>query len=319
MASYIYDLSKGCLELSQPYGFQKTNKYFWRIVNDMYQSFSVDSYGLYPGVKEFRIVFSVMPLCMGLRPDFRRPSSGPYYLKRFEASANPYDGISRWNDSSDGWVYTSDPTCQQTCRSEATRMLAEHLLPFFERTTHSESALEELIQLEALFHDNRLKNLGLSGRPELDPAGPNARLDLYDSTKYYLAIKAGNFEFAQQVLEKLVLNYSEGYSRSLSKYLESHDEPPNEAGIEHLIEHLEKGNFEEIHRLFFEKNPLAARAEEAYVLWDKKTLDSLESELDHARKHDAEYFRNLFEANEESSRNAFEAFVQKGKKSHPSK
>ena len=295
MASCISVISKRCRELAQLYGFQKEKKCFWRIVNDMYQFYSIDSYSLYPSVRKCRISFGVMPLCSGVRPNFRLPSTGPYYLKRFEAPSDP-------NDSIDGWEYTSDPVRQQICHSEAARMLTEHLMPFFERTTHSETALEELIQLEALIHDNRLEALGLSGKPELDPAGPNARLNLYDGTKFYLAIKAGNFEFARQVLEKRVCNYSEGYNRRLSEYCKSHKDPPSESGIEHMVEQIQKKDFLSIHSLVRRNDPLAARIEEAYLLSDKKTLDRLSFYLDRTLEHDAEYFRKLFSEKEEMSR-----------------
>lgn len=282
-----------CAASVAPLGFVQTKKVFWRVAGDMYQTFYVETYGICAGVKKCRIGFCVIPLCAGINAETDIRPRGLYYLKQFEPTY-----VDR--ESTDGWNYTDDEKCQNSSICEIIRMLETYLIPFFERTTQSEIALDEVIALEALFNDNRL-SLGPNRRPALDFAGPDARLNKRDITKYYLAVRAGNYDLALEVME----NVQNSRAAAFRYYSEKFSGSATIAGIEDLVVRLKSGDTDYIANLKKRESPLLLREAEAYYIASKEQLQEAETVIAHLRANNKEYFRILFLANEERSKDSF--------------
>ena len=189
-----------CKNMVEPHGFRHKNRVFIRVINDVCQSFYVETLSRGPDQKACRIGFSVLPLCQKIYAQQIERGVGLYYLRKFELC----DGI-----ESDSWRYKVDPESISLCIEEIMKYISTYLIPFFERTTCAKSAFSELIALEKLFNENRVTALNLAGIE--DGAGPNAKINLYDGAKYYMALKNGNYDYAKKsrraVLQQNLIAY----------------------------------------------------------------------------------------------------------------
>lgn len=198
-----------CEQAVSHQGFSRKKDVFIRVVNDVCQSFYMEQLNRGPCEKVCRIGFSVLSL--GQKVDVRRVENGVglYYLRKFEIC----DGT-----EIDGWRYKLNPEDISSCIEEILRYLEKYLIPFFERANCSEKAFFELIALEKLFNNNRIAYLKLNGREDL--AGSGAELNLFDSAKYYMALKNGNHSYAKKRLSALLdlnLMSYENEKRNLSE------------------------------------------------------------------------------------------------------
>ena len=300
MKKFIQVCTKQCADIVQESGFKQSKNVFWRIVGDMYQTFYVETFKERAAMENCRIGFCVIPLCARVSAEADIRQQGLYYLKKFEPSYHLED----WQPW-DGWRYNHDEKLKEFCCKEITRMLKEYLIPFFERTSQSKTALSELIALEALFDDNRL-SLGPGRAPAIDATGGTARLNKYDPVKYYLAVKAGDFDFALDVMESVLRRQEESFRQSADEF--SGIATTN--GIEELIDHLKSGDMEYILKLQRKHDPLLARVGEAFYIVRKEQLEESKLIVEKLKDKDVEYFRQLFRENEEYSRNSFNHLIE---------
>ena len=181
-----------CKTRYAPYKFCQIGKTFARIYNDTLQTFSLKEY---EHQNAMTVEFSVIPLCMQLPVfpnglEFYVLNMGSYELDHFDVD-NCIDlgwrrADSNLNENDDNYVL------------RIVKAVDRYLIPFFERCTNCEKALFEVIELEKLFERNRIKALSIMGLN--DCAKPFAERVLFDSKKYYMAIKAKNFEYARRYL-----------------------------------------------------------------------------------------------------------------------
>lgn len=299
MKKFIQVCTKQCADIAQELGFKQSKNVFWRIVNDMYQTFYIETLKAYAGMKKCRIGFCVVPLCAGVSAEADIRQRGLYYLKKFE----PAYQLEDWQPW-DGWLYNDDEKVRELCCKEITRMFKEYLVPFFDRASQSATALSELIALEALFDDNRL-SLGPGIVPAIDVTGGAARLNKYDSIKYYLAVQAGDFEFALDIMECVLSRQEESFKQREEQFsgITTAD------GIGELVDHLKSGDMEYIMKLHRNHSPLLARMDEAFYIVCKEQVEESRLVVEKLKAKDIEYFRQLFERNEECSRKSFEHLI----------
>lgn len=295
MKKFIQICTKQCADIAQEVGFKQSKNVFWRVVNDMYQTFYIETFKAYAGMKNCRVGFCVIPLCAGVSAETDIRQQGLYYLKKFEPAYH-FDDWQPW----DGWLYNNDEKVREYCCKEITRMLKEYLIPFFEKTSQSATSLPELIALEALFDDNRL-SLGPGRAPAIDATGGAARLNKYDSIKYYLAVKAEDFAFALDIMECVLSRQEESFKQREEKF----SGIATAYGIEELIDHLKSGDMEYIMKLYRNHSPLLARVDEAFYIVRKEQVEESKLIVEKLKAKDAEYFRELFNENEENSIKSF--------------
>ena len=158
---------------------------FARVVNDVKQIFVLDK--IYGG-RVYRVEFSVVPLCARIEKGDIWEGMNHHELRRFEPVAQRFKS---W----DGW--DCDPKSKENaeaCVKEAMRFIREHLVPYFERADSCKTALKEVIELELLFDEVRKESLKLQGYEKI-AEGKNV-IDMLDNTKYYMALKNGDYAFA---------------------------------------------------------------------------------------------------------------------------
>lgn len=208
------------------HGFKRTNASYIRVVNDVIQviRFEVLSSG-----RACRVVFSAIPLCIGI--DRKSIISCPYCheLRRFEPTA----GLLLC-----GWEY--DRKAEESihaCMAEIMRYIETYLLPFFDRANSCRTALPELIALEQRFLDNRKISLAWAGMT--DHAQPGMVPNLLDSAKRYMALKNGDYEFAEKYFTALVQQNIQSYQSVLEGgYLSEEALRGREARIKKLQEEI---------------------------------------------------------------------------------
>ena len=299
MKKFIQVCTKQCADIAQELGFKQSKNVFWRIVGDMYQTFYIETFKEGTAMKNCRIGFCIIPLCARVSAEADIRQQGLYYLKKFEPSYHLED----WQ-SWDGWRYNHDEKLREFCCKEIIRMLKEYLIPFFERTSQSKTALSELIALEALFDDNRLC-LGPGRAPAIDATGGVARLNKYDPVKYYLAVKAGDFDFALDVMESVLRRQEESFKQSADKF----SRIAKTTGIEELVDHLKSGDTEYIIKLCRKHSSLLDRVDEAFYIVHKEQVGESKLIVERLKAKDVEYFCQLFDRNEEYSRESFKRLI----------
>lgn len=228
MDNFISEYTKRCKSEVLKYGFKQRRQVFSRIVNDVYQNFYVEKLGLYPDGRGCRVGFAVLPLCQRLEAEQVSNGMGIYYLRRFE--------VTHWTEG-DGWRYKAESTSISNCIEEIMRYLISYLLPFFERADSCETALQELINLEKLFNDNRIASLKMNGME--DKAGSDAELRLSDSAKYFMALKNGDYNFALKSRKSLEQQNTNAYNSMSEKgYLTDEDRIRREKNLSKLRDEI---------------------------------------------------------------------------------
>ena len=139
-------------------------------------------------------------------------SKGTYQLKDF--SDDPDTGFM-------GWKY--DDTSEneaEICIEEVGCTVDNYLLPFFDRCKDCKSALLELLKIEKLFDDNRLnilRELNMS-----DSAQPWEERSLFDTQKYYMALKSHNVNYVRRYFNHMI----EHHKNSLTSFKTSSTKQP---------------------------------------------------------------------------------------------
>lgn len=180
-----------CTQKYQPLGFSRSKSTFVRKSGDVLQAFTLKCSR---GVSTCSVEFGIFPLCLP-QPIFL--DAGGYALDEF---------IVELHNESSGWIFdSSSDESMMNCIESISEAIDLYLQPFFETCSDCKSALPELVKLEELFDLNRQKKLHLRG--DFDSAVPWQERSLFDSRKYYMALKARNLSYAQQYLNHQVNFY----------------------------------------------------------------------------------------------------------------
>lgn len=238
MDDFLKQYKNRCETEVLPYGFKRKKNVFIRVVNDVLQSFYTEKLSIYSYGRECRVGFSVLPLCQKLEAERILGGFGVYYLRKFE--------ISHWAEGDDRWRYKSIPEDISACIDEILIYINKYLLPFFERANSCKAALPEVIALEKLFNENRIESLKLSDIA--DKAGPNAELNLSDSTKYFMALKSGDYDFAlksrKALLEQNMAVYESVQNNSYMTKEKLHEKEEMLSKLQDEIRHLEEKDWD---------------------------------------------------------------------------
>lgn len=179
-------------------GFLMSKSTFLRIRGDVVQAFSFKPSLM--GEPICSVEFGVFPLCLP-QPVFFE--AGGYMLDWF---------IVNRPESYLGWRYdTQSDVSISNCIKSVSDTIDLYLLPFFESACDCKKALQELFSLEELFDANRKRVVCLKGGT--DSAKPWQERSLFDYRKYYMALKASNWEYAEKYLIHMVNNYQSALMR----------------------------------------------------------------------------------------------------------
>lgn len=181
-------------------GFIKGKGTFVRVRNDTVQAFSLkynkDSY-------ECSVEFGIFPLCWSEKIFVE---AGGYELDSFIVEQH-------MESSEPGLIRNSEDIMVRSVE-KITKVIDLYLIPFFDKCKDCESSLKELIALEAIFEQNRLSLLRKNH--ERDCAKPLQIRSLFDSRKYYMALKAHNLPYALQYLNQQIDYYMERIKTGMS-------------------------------------------------------------------------------------------------------
>ncbi len=251
----IKNYIEACKPEVLPFGFRRRKNAFVRVINDVLQDFAIEKISSgWAG----RVDFAVLPLCSRIEKRDILGGANSHYLKAFE----PISGT-----PSDSWEYDrNSEASMDACLKEIVRYLTSYLLPYFEHATSCKTALPELIKLERTLHANLVADRKSSGFEY--HADPDAELNLSDNTKYFLALKNGDYDLALRSRQALLQQNMNSYnSMSERGYLTEEDRLEREEGIAELrseIDRLEARDIDYFQRLLEEN--------EAYSRENLKTV-----------------------------------------------
>lgn len=177
-------------------GFRKVRKGYARIVNDVFQTINIEKLsGKYQGNDIYRVCFGIFPLCM----EINCCDIGLYCLEHFS------DDI---DVAYVGWMCNAkQEESVASCLQAIFDRLNNDLIPLFLRADCCEFALQELIKLDKLLDSNRQRCLSIMG--EKDLAKPWEERSMHSPEKYYMALKCGDWQYANKYLA-LKISYYEG-------------------------------------------------------------------------------------------------------------
>lgn len=240
------------------YGFKKkSGGLYVRVVNDVVQTFKIEK--LQSG-RVCRGLFSVLPLC--LRLDTGRALGIAYSRELHKFEITP--GLQMVG----GWEFDlQSEESINACIVEIVRFIKCYLVPLFERANCCQTGLAEIVALDKLFDENRIASLQQLGVKDL--AVPDAGFNLLDRSKYYMAIKNGDYDYANEC-QTALLNQN--------------------------INAFEKRQ----HYDFLTPEKLDA---------DRLEIQMLKDELKRIEARDVEYFRQLIDENEAYSRETLKDYL----------
>ena len=173
-----------CTQNYKSLGFSRLHSTFIRRKKDILQVFSLKCSQSLPICS---VEFGIFPLCLPQPVYF---DAGGYMLDEF---------IVDLHGRNSGWTFdASSDESIMNCIESISQALDLYLMPFFEACSDCNTSLAQLVWLEELFDRNRKKTLYLRG--DSDAAAPWQERSLFDSRKYYMALKARNLPYAQQYL-----------------------------------------------------------------------------------------------------------------------
>lgn len=193
-----------CTQKYQSLGFSRSKTTFARMSGDVLQAFALKHFRFGPICT---VEFGIFPLCMP-QPVFLE--AGGYVLDEFFIEQHK-GGL--------GWTFdSSSDESIMNCAESISNAIDLYLLPLFEISSNCKSALPELIKLEELFDRNRQIRLHQQG--DSDSAVPWQERSLFDSRKYYMALKAHNMSYARQYL-----NYRVNFYKTKLKSFDNPNSP----------------------------------------------------------------------------------------------
>lgn len=177
---------------------QKTNKYllsgfrrrgltYTRVCNDVMHTFTPE---FRRGKRSVTVEFGVIPLSIGIGSLVL----GTYRLDQFTTDDHAYEG---------GWkISTSKEESVRRCVDSMVSLVDEHLIPLFDRCKNCSAALNEMIQLDKRFHENRMTMLRRENIADAAEYWEN--ISLSDHNKYFMALKAKDYEYAQRHIDRRI-------------------------------------------------------------------------------------------------------------------
>ena len=233
----IKNYIEACKPEVLPFGFKRRKNAFVRVINDVMQNFSIERIS---SGWACRVDFAIIPLCLRIEKRYILGGVYSHYLKEFELiSGTP----------SDSWEYDKhSEASMDACLREIMRYVTSYLLPFFEHATNCETALPEVIRFEKILSDKCVaspKSSGIEDRySDHDSVLKMLQQHLLsDSSKYFMALKNGDYDFALRSRQALLQQHMDSYnSMSERGYLTEEDRLRRErshAELRDEIEHLE--------------------------------------------------------------------------------
>lgn len=194
MKSIISAFNQICSQKYKPLGFVKIGQGFVCMGREVFHTFALKQGSL---KRKVTVEFGVVPLCANIW----HPMSlhgGAYELHQFNPDLYMNFGWYCDLDSEDNII---------NCAMEISEAIDSYVLPLFEKCKDCKTALTVLPDLEELFDQNRKEVLRRIG--EVDCAMPWQESSLYDGYKYYMALKAKNWDYARRYLVFLIHHYEE--------------------------------------------------------------------------------------------------------------
>ena len=169
-----------CRARDKSIGFARKRSGYWRIKNDLLQTFTLQ---FSRDGREGRVSFGVYPLCMNItEPD----DHGLYYLHEFSLECRIRH---KWS-----FDKTECNTVSE-CLLPVFQMIDSDLMPFFETAIDCSSAFAETLRIEYVFESNRKEYLRLGNI--VDMADPFEVRILWDPARFYMALRLHNYEWAR--------------------------------------------------------------------------------------------------------------------------
>ena len=191
MKSLLRYYNSICVPKYQRLGFSKRNMTLARIYGDTLQVFSLKCFR---NTSICSVDFGIIPLCM----------PGPIFLEAGGYNLDMFD-LEHYAKHA-GWIYDSKSNESiVSCIQAVSNTIDIYLLPILERCRDCKTTLSELISLEELFDCHRKRALALQG--DLDFAVPWQERSLFDSRKYYMALKSRSFDYARKYLNHQINFY----------------------------------------------------------------------------------------------------------------
>ena len=225
MNLFVKTYKEYCKRQFGPLGFKNKDLTYWRIINDVVQSFYI--WHDRPGNMCF-LNFGVTPLATG------EGAGGT-----FPATAFPQMNKYWWDFDK------SSEKSVQICVNEIVEFLQQYVVPYFDRGFDSRTAFEENQKMYRTLYDRKVKN-GYADKKHSEIYGGFA--------EYCMALNLRNWEFAKQYLKDMLANYREGlmseeakdiqYAKIMSDRIEQHSD---------WLAHIEQHD-EEFVRQFIETN-----------------------------------------------------------------
>jgi hypothetical protein len=159
-----------CKELLSPLGFQSNGKYFFRIVNDIYQDLSLKRYS--DGVT-YDVFFGITPFCLGAET-VSKDGTSVFPLAHF-AQLPPYE-----NDKTEEQFHET--------AVKLVTLISTHIIPLFELT----------LDIESIFD--------VWNRISFDMWSHSNLRDIYiiDPSQIMMALALGDYCFAEKGLRQRV-------------------------------------------------------------------------------------------------------------------
>jgi hypothetical protein len=189
-----------CQDIFREYGFKRSKNNYWRVVNDVFQSFCLNQFR---GGRGFEVEFGIIPLCCAIETEQLSSLSGNYQLSVLSQNRlrQSISNLNRANQSATMRVFFGYEVNTiegiADCMNLLQTCMKEDLLAFFERSTECSSAYREVTLFEASYL-------------------PQSELDLLtDNTKYFMLLKMESYSLAAQYLEQIKAQNLNAYHSNL--------------------------------------------------------------------------------------------------------
>ena len=180
MHPFIKTYTEVCKELLLPLGFKRKGRYFYRVVNDVYQNLALQ---LYSDGSSYDVYFGIYPFCCGIT-EYIEKAYPRFPLQVFTALP----------------PYTSNQTADDADHSvrKLGQLIAQYIVPVYERTIDTATAFCEW---------NRFFQ---EAESRIDPRGRTPHC--IEEDQIWMAIKTGEYDYAiEGLLQRIELD-KKGYS-----------------------------------------------------------------------------------------------------------
>jgi len=240
--------------ISEQYGFIKHNETYYRIINDIKQSFSIERINIVPKIRDYRVTFGIIPLSQRINS---YSQGEDYYLKMFLMDQIADDMYMRLDNDKDSWrCFNSNNITAIT--NEIFNCISNALINIFSNCESADKAFYEIDKLRLMKEEYRKRYLKYNNIPDkyIYTAGE------YTITRLYLALKSQNYTYAYSyynyilcTMQNSCINIkqqiiSEGVEESnIQVLINNYEELQQKCDrVKEYIKQLENGNY-----VFFDK------------------------------------------------------------------